>query len=157
MAPGTRGKRRPRKAPTPESVGGDAFGGSCNLRLLSPMGPDGGDGHQVFCFTAARRLTLSANLLETGRSSGGRWGRPALGVIFVIRRLARMFLGADLLAYLVLALGAALAVGNVAAILRPPQRHETGDLDRAPLARSIVMALLGGLAAAWALASLLVR
>lgn len=68
-----------------------------------------------------------------------------------------MFLGKDLLAYLVLALGAALAAGNVLAILRPPQRRHAGDLEHAPLARSLVMAVLGAIAASWALASLLVR
>jgi len=66
-----------------------------------------------------------------------------------------MFLGDDLLAYLVLALGGALAAGNVVAIVRPPERAEDGDLPRAPLARSITMALIGFLAAIWALASLL--
>jgi hypothetical protein len=71
-----------------------------------------------------------------------------------------MFLGEDLLAYLVLALGAAMCVGNVLAIVRPPSatkkpKHASDDLDRAPIARSIMMALVGGVAAAWALVSLL--
>ncbi len=65
-----------------------------------------------------------------------------------------MFLGEDLLAYLVLALGAALAVGNALALLRPPERPEEGDLPRAPVARSVVMLLVGLLAAVWAVASL---
>ena len=67
-----------------------------------------------------------------------------------------MFLGDDLLAWLVLALGGALLVGNVAAIVRPPERpQEEGALERAPVARSVLMALVGFVAAAWALASLL--
>ena len=71
-----------------------------------------------------------------------------------------MFLGEDLLAYLVLALGAAMCVGNVLAIVKPPSatkkpKHASDDLDRAPIARSIMMALVGGVAAAWALVSLL--
>jgi hypothetical protein len=67
-----------------------------------------------------------------------------------------MFLGDDLLAWLVLALGGALLVGNVAAIVRPPERPlEEGALDRAPVARSVVMAAVGLVAAVWALASLL--
>ena len=71
-----------------------------------------------------------------------------------------MFLGEDLLAYLVLALGGAMCVGNVLAIVRPPSatkkpKHASDDLDRAPIARSITMALVGGIAAAWALVSLL--
>lgn len=66
-----------------------------------------------------------------------------------------MFLGADLLAWLVLALGGALFVGNVAAIARPPEsRLSETDLDRAPVARSVAMAALGLVAAIWALASL---
>lgn len=67
-----------------------------------------------------------------------------------------LFGGADLLKYLVLALGGALVVGNVAAIVRPPDEPREGELSRAPLARSIAMAVLGAIAAVWALASLLV-
>ncbi len=67
-----------------------------------------------------------------------------------------MFLGQNLLAWLVLALGASMAAGNLAAILRPrPQRRDPDDLDRAPLFRSILYAVIGLLAALWALASLL--
>ncbi len=66
-----------------------------------------------------------------------------------------MFLGEDLLAYLVLALGAAMAVGNGLALVRPPaDRREDGDLDRAPVVRSIVFIVVGAVAAIWALASL---
>jgi hypothetical protein len=71
-----------------------------------------------------------------------------------------MFLGEDLLAYLVLALGGAMCVGNVLAIVKPPSatkkpKHASEDLDRAPIARTITMAVVGGIAAAWALVSLL--
>lgn len=67
-----------------------------------------------------------------------------------------MFLGEDLLAYLVLALGAAMAVGNAMALIKPPDRpREEGELDRAPVGRSALMIAIGVLAAAWALASLL--
>jgi hypothetical protein len=66
-----------------------------------------------------------------------------------------MFLGDDLLAWLILALGGALLVGNVAAIVRPPERpQEEGALERAPITRSVVMASVGLFAAVWALASL---
>lgn len=66
------------------------------------------------------------------------------------------FLGKDLLPWLVLALGAALCLGNVAAVVRPPEsrRRQPGDLERAPVTRSVVMALVGLVAAVWALASL---
>lgn len=69
------------------------------------------------------------------------------------------FLGDNLLVYLVLAMGAALVAGNVAAILRPPARpgRSDGDLDQAPVTRSLVMAGIGLVAAIWALVSLLVN
>ena len=66
-----------------------------------------------------------------------------------------MFLGEDLLAYLVLAVGGALCVGNVLALVRPPDDLAEGDLERAPVGRSIAMAVIGGIAALWALASLI--
>jgi hypothetical protein len=67
-----------------------------------------------------------------------------------------VFLGDDLLAWLVLALGGALVVGNVAAIIRPPaEPKEENALERAPIARSAVMAGIGFIAAVWALASLI--
>jgi hypothetical protein len=64
-------------------------------------------------------------------------------------------LGDDLLPLLLLALGAALLVGNVAALMRPPERPRSGELTRAPVARSVVMAVAGGIATVWALASLI--
>ena len=67
-----------------------------------------------------------------------------------------MFLGEDLLAWIVLALGGAMAVGSFLAIVRPPEhRRDEDDLDRAPLFRSVVFILLGTVAALWALGSLL--
>ena len=67
-----------------------------------------------------------------------------------------MFLGDDLLAWLVLALGGALFVGNVAAITRPPaEPRDEGALERAPLVRSLLMGGLGLIAAIWALGSLI--
>lgn len=67
-----------------------------------------------------------------------------------------MFLGQDLLGYLVLAFGGAMFVGNVLALVRPPtKRREDSDLAQAPVARSVIMAAVGLLAALWALASLI--
>jgi hypothetical protein len=63
--------------------------------------------------------------------------------------------GPDILAYLVLALGAAMAVGSVLALVRPPETRADGDLEQAPVARSVAFALVGVVAAVWALASLL--
>ena len=65
-----------------------------------------------------------------------------------------LILGDDLLAYLVLAFGGALFVGNLLALLRPPTSDDGTEAARAPLARSLVMAGLGLVAALWGLASL---
>lgn len=65
-----------------------------------------------------------------------------------------MFLGEDLLAYLVLAIGAAMAAGSIAALVKPPAARAEGDLERAPLGRSLVFAAIGLVGAIWALASL---
>lgn len=64
-------------------------------------------------------------------------------------------LGDNLLPLLLLALGGALAVGNILAVVRPPNRQRDGDLPRAPIARSLFMAAIGLLASVWALASML--
>ena len=65
-------------------------------------------------------------------------------------------LGDDLLAWLVLALGGALLVGNVLAIVRPPGRpgrgHAGAGTDRPPP----FVAAVGLVASVWALASLIV-
>lgn len=65
-----------------------------------------------------------------------------------------MLLGDDTLVYLVLALGAALVVGNVLAVLRPPAAAKEGELTKAPMGRSLVMAGVGLVASIWAIASL---
>ena len=66
-----------------------------------------------------------------------------------------MFLGEDLLAYLVLAFGAALCVGNFLAVVKPPERQlDDTNLQQAPVARSLFYAAIGLVAAIWALASL---
>jgi hypothetical protein len=66
-----------------------------------------------------------------------------------------MFLGEDLLAWLTLAFGGALFVGNLLAIVKPPARQlDEANLERAPVLRSAVLAGIGFLAAVWALASL---
>ena len=66
-----------------------------------------------------------------------------------------MFLGEDLLAYLVLAIGGAMAVGSILALVRPPDVRGEGDLDQAPVGRSLAFAAVGLVGAVWALASLL--
>jgi hypothetical protein len=67
-----------------------------------------------------------------------------------------MFLGDDLLAFLALALGGALFAGNLLAMIKPPeQQREEGNLERAPLGRSLLYAGLGFVVAVWALATLI--
>jgi len=66
-----------------------------------------------------------------------------------------MFLGEDLLAWLTLAFGGALFVGNLLAIIKPPATQlDEANLDRAPVMRSAIFAGIGLVAAIWALASL---
>ena len=67
-----------------------------------------------------------------------------------------MFLGDDLIVWLLLALGGALCAGNVMALVRPPDiAHQEGDLESAPRGRSIFMAVLGGVVFLIALGSLI--
>jgi hypothetical protein len=69
-----------------------------------------------------------------------------------------LFLGKDLIVWLLLALGGALFVGNLLALVRPPeQARREGDLERAPRARSIGQAVVGLLVALAALGALIVR
>jgi hypothetical protein len=69
-----------------------------------------------------------------------------------------MFLGKDLIVWLLLALGGALFAGNVMALVRPPTapRNE-GDLRQAPRSRSIGMAAIGLVVAVAALGALIVK
>ena len=67
-----------------------------------------------------------------------------------------MFLGEDLLAWLVLAFGGAMFVGNVAAVVKPRETpREEGELTQAPKVRSVAMAMLWLAAAVWAIITLL--
>ena len=71
--------------------------------------------------------------------------------------LGEAFLGEDLIVWILLALGGALFVGNVLALVNPPERpRQEGDLDRAPRARSIAMATIGLVVALAALGALVV-
>lgn len=73
-----------------------------------------------------------------------------------------LLLGADFLPWMVLAFGAALVVGNALALLRPPDSAEPSASDvatpsrpRPPMGRTIVMIVIGGVASAWGVATLL--
>lgn len=48
-----------------------------------------------------------------------------------------------------------MAVGSIVALVRPPESRGEGDLDQAPLGRSLAFAAVGAIGAVWALASLL--
>jgi len=65
-----------------------------------------------------------------------------------------MFLGENLITWLVLALGGALAVGNILALVKPPiEQQDTENLTKAPVARTVAMATIGAIAAIWAFVS----
>lgn len=72
------------------------------------------------------------------------------------RYVRAVFLGDQLLPLLLLALGAAMVVGNGLALVRPPAaaKRRDGDLAKAPVARSLVMIGIGLIAAIWAVATL---
>ena len=65
-----------------------------------------------------------------------------------------MFLGENILGWLLLALGGAMAVGNAPALVRPPRQRDDGDRVRPPVWRSVLYIVLGTVAALWAIASL---
>ncbi|MEC8486637.1 MAG: ribosome biogenesis GTP-binding protein YihA/YsxC, partial [Actinomycetota bacterium] len=73
-----------------------------------------------------------------------------------------MFLGEDLIAWLLLALGGALCIGNLLALVRPPtppagsvEALTDGPPPRPPLFRSLFYAVLGFIASVWSLATLI--
>jgi len=67
-----------------------------------------------------------------------------------------VFLGQDLLVWLVLAIGGAMAAGNLMAVVRPPEKKiAEDDLEEAPLVRSLVFVAVGLVASIWAIASLI--
>ena len=71
--------------------------------------------------------------------------------------MGEAFLGDDLIVWILLALGGALFVGNVLALVNPPERpRQEGDLARAPRARSVAMAAIGLVVALAALGALVV-
>lgn len=69
----------------------------------------------------------------------------------------QLFLGEDFLPWMVLAFGAALVIGPLMALVRPPRDTEGGEgpPPKPPLARTVTMIVIGAVAAIWGLASLL--
>lgn len=70
---------------------------------------------------------------------------------------SQLFLGKDFLPWMVLAFGAALVIGPLLALFKPPaDADRAGDAPvRPPLGRTITMIVIGAIAAVWGLASLL--
>ena len=66
-----------------------------------------------------------------------------------------MFLGPDLIPFLLLALGGALVVGNGLAMIKPRREPRmANELNRAPKGRSLMMVAIGLIVSIWALATL---
>jgi hypothetical protein len=66
-----------------------------------------------------------------------------------------LLLGDDLIVWILLALGGAMFVGNVMALVRPPEApRQESDLAQAPRGRSLTMAAIGFVVAVAALAAL---
>jgi hypothetical protein len=61
----------------------------------------------------------------------------------------QLFLGENFFPWMILAFGAAMVVGNILALVRPP-----ADGGRAPVGRAAVMITIGAVAAVWGIASL---
>jgi hypothetical protein len=72
------------------------------------------------------------------------------------RTLGNVVLGDQFIVWILLALGAAMCVGNLLALVRPRQTEgDEADLAVAPRGRSIAFVLLGGAVAVVALAALI--
>ncbi len=71
------------------------------------------------------------------------------------------FLGldSDLLTYLLLAFGAAMIVGNLAALIRPPAPEPGHGTERVrpPIGRTLVFVGIGAIATIWAGVSLIAK
>ena len=70
----------------------------------------------------------------------------------------QLFLGEDFLPWMVLAFGAAMVIGPLLALVRPPTPSaddERTTPERPPVGRTVAMIVIGAIAAVWGLASLL--
>ena len=74
---------------------------------------------------------------------------PLLAGGLLAKEDGQLFLGDNFFPWMILAFGAAMVVGNILALVRPP-----GDGGRAPVGRAAVMITVGAVAAVWGIASL---
>lgn len=123
--------------PRPEGRGSDACGGSDDPRSY----PDTGVGDDHRCAPIIGCVP---------RSLEGRFEKFSM-----IFGQDPNLLGDNLLAWLTLAIGGALFAGTALALLKPLEESEEGQLTKAPLGRSLIQMVIGFLASAWALATLL--
>jgi len=63
-------------------------------------------------------------------------------------------LGENFLAFLTLALGGALALGNALALMKPRQEAGEGELTQAPKGRAAIQIVIGSVASIWAIATI---
>jgi hypothetical protein len=68
-----------------------------------------------------------------------------------------LFLGDKFFAWIMLAFGGALLVGNFAALIRRPAHLQDTEMERPPKRRTVTMMSIGFVISIWALASLLVK
>ena len=66
-----------------------------------------------------------------------------------------MFLGENLLEWLLLAFGSAMCIGNLAALFNPPKKQNEQHLKKAPFGRSFIYIIVGLVVAVWSLAGLI--
>lgn len=125
---------------------------SCRGRERRPVHPQSLGGDETVFDVAELQLES----LLAGEVGDAKSGSVRLASSTRATRLRDVFLGDDLLEWMVLALGGAMFAGNFAAVVRPRPKHVDGELAQAPVIRSLAMAALGLVAAIWALASLLV-
>jgi len=63
-------------------------------------------------------------------------------------------LGDNFLAYLTLALGGALAIGNALALMKPREHAPHGEMTKAPKGRAAIQIFIGSVASIWAIATI---
>ncbi len=68
---------------------------------------------------------------------------------------SQLFLGKDFLPWMILAFGAAMVVGPLYALVRPPQTPDGEEPRTVPIGRTMGMVVVGLIAAVWGLASLI--